>query len=360
MLVNTKKGQIAAFAVIGLVVLLFSLFIASLILVKKPTQDFTETLELFPPEKFVSYCVSQGLQRYFDSDWYIHNRSVERYNGDVYVFTYIKNQGHIPFNYADYENALATHLNRYLDSCIDVSLYEEQGYTALRDAISTSVRILESSVQVDVQTQLNIKKNDLIITKDSFSILQDLPLGKLFRATSIAVNSELAFGTFDQVAYMSTVANQQGNDALILIEKHKPYPHILYDVLLTYKQFEIPLRFAIEGEDVFLDSYIKQDYFTPSTTSCQTPTVCYNGMFADSCLAIGGEMRQTPCETEQARSAEFDSCGQFASGQSWCDISIGVGSRHIRSYCFNGKIYSEPCRDFRQEVCVSENTQAYC
>lgn len=46
-------------------------------------------------------------------------------------------------------------------------------------------------------------------------------------------------------------------------------------------------------------------------------------------------------------------------GESWCayDGTVGfgndvVGSRHFRKLCVNGKELTEPCRDFREEICV--------
>ncbi len=51
-------------------------------------------------------------------------------------------------------------------------------------------------------------------------------------------------------------------------------------------------------------------------------------------------------------------------GESWCafDGLVGfgndvVGSRHFRRICINGKELQEPCRDFREEICV-EGVQA--
>lgn len=53
-------------------------------------------------------------------------------------------------------------------------------------------------------------------------------------------------------------------------------------------------------------------------------------------------------------------------GESWCEykgtsvVGLGseaVGSRHIRKVCFSGEITTEPCADFRNEICLSETIE---
>ncbi len=57
--------------------------------------------------------------------------------------------------------------------------------------------------------------------------------------------------------------------------------------------------------------------------------------------------------------ASPDSGGEKETGESWClyDARVGfgqdvVGSRHYRSLCLNGEEVIEPCKDFREELCV--------
>lgn len=360
-----KRGQVAAFAIVGLIVLVFSILIISIVSQKKTNDNVSETLELFPPEKFVSYCVSQGITKYFSDDWYITNNSVLNNDGSKYLKVYSLQTGHTPLEFSEYEQSIEQSLTQFLENCINMELYEEQGYDATRDAIHPAVTITPQNILVHLDTHMQITKNDLLLDRNEFDVQVDVPLGKLFYAYAQAVNAELETGSFDQVAFMSSSLNQNGDDPLILIEKHKPYPNILYDFEMTYKQFVIPLRIAIEGQDVFADSYIRQSYFTPSKISCMTDFVCYAGVSQEKCLQIDGTYQQSICEDDQTQSqinsqSQFASCGSYNSGESWCDVSIGVGSRHIKSYCFDGIIYDEPCRDFRQEVCVSNDDNAYC
>jgi len=51
--------------------------------------------------------------------------------------------------------------------------------------------------------------------------------------------------------------------------------------------------------------------------------------------------------------------GHRSNGESWCiyegptgDFRDYPGTRHYRHYCFNGEEYVEPCREYREEVCL--------
>ncbi|MEK6904391.1 MAG: hypothetical protein AABW87_02240, partial [Nanoarchaeota archaeon] len=51
--------------------------------------------------------------------------------------------------------------------------------------------------------------------------------------------------------------------------------------------------------------------------------------------------------------------GARLNGESWCvyespvgDFKDYPGTKHYKHYCFQGKEYAEPCRDFREEICV--------
>ncbi len=68
----------------------------------------------------------------------------------------------------------------------------------------------------------------------------------------------------------------------------------------------------------------------------------------------------TSCLDTYQNSASPDSGGTKRSGESWCvyDASVGfgsdvVGSRHYRATCINGEEIVEPCKDYRQEFCIS-------
>ncbi len=48
-------------------------------------------------------------------------------------------------------------------------------------------------------------------------------------------------------------------------------------------------------------------------------------------------------------------------GASWCaGGGRSVGSRFFKQYCLNGEIYTEPCSDYRNEICEQEGNVASC
>lgn len=69
--------------------------------------------------------------------------------------------------------------------------------------------------------------------------------------------------------------------------------------------------------------------------------------------------RSVDCSDVFADTTSPDSGGSKKSGESWCiyEGSVGegrdlVGSRHFRASCVNGEEIIEPCRDFREEICI--------
>ena len=65
------------------------------------------------------------------------------------------------------------------------------------------------------------------------------------------------------------------------------------------------------------------------------------------------------CKDLTTNPASPDSFGEKETGESWClyDARVGfgqdvVGSRHYRSLCLNGEEVVEPCKDYREEICI--------
>ena len=71
------------------------------------------------------------------------------------------------------------------------------------------------------------------------------------------------------------------------------------------------------------------------------------------------------CKQTTTNIASPDSNGVKETGESWClyDARVGfgqdvVGSRHYRSLCLNGEEVVEPCKDFREEICIQGTSGA--
>ena len=70
--------------------------------------------------------------------------------------------------------------------------------------------------------------------------------------------------------------------------------------------------------------------------------------------------RSVDCSSVRKVANSPNSGGKKKVGESWClydkEVGLGrdaVGSRHFRSLCINGEEIPEPCRDFREEICIS-------
>jgi len=62
-------------------------------------------------------------------------------------------------------------------------------------------------------------------------------------------------------------------------------------------------------------------------------------------------------------SCEFEG-KQYKHGETWCADAKGIdlalpGSRHFRMLCYNGEVQTEPCSDFRQEVCLQSEVNDF-
>ena len=75
--------------------------------------------------------------------------------------------------------------------------------------------------------------------------------------------------------------------------------------------------------------------------------------------------RDLSCKKTTESIASPDSTGEKETGEGWClyDARVGfgqdvVGSRHYRALCLNGEEVIEPCKDFREEICVQGSSDA--
>ncbi len=84
-------------------------------------------------------------------------------------------------------------------------------------------------------------------------------------------------------------------------------------------------------------------------------TICRETEGVASCESVNcGDTADFPSNVHDPEMGEFRK-----NGESWCVYENGVGSyldrpgsRHYRHLCINGHELVEPCRDFRQEVCI--------
>jgi hypothetical protein len=54
----------------------------------------------------------------------------------------------------------------------------------------------------------------------------------------------------------------------------------------------------------------------------------------------------------------------YSHGETWCEKGTALknnlpGSRHFRYVCYNGDVTIEPCEDYRQEICISDDIDGF-
>jgi len=295
---------------------------------------------------------------------------------------------------------------------LDLSVFTEQGYGVTSGDIDVKLKIQKEDVLVEVNFPITFSSGDATVSIEDFSSSINFPLDKLFSLAVDITNNEITNGFFDKDEWMI----QHGPK--IVIDKHRPYPHIVY-VLTTFSddlEKNSTFQFAIKGFETVGKEIINR---TGQIAGCCTNSVdnfCYkntpenqcSGVYDNNlecgcneivqtknegCCVIGGFFCQTTseevCNNLDPGESEFIAgdlqCQQSVCfnnncpktflynesayngppkehGESWCvyDAVAGkgfdyVGSRHYLHTCIDGQEIVEECRDFREELCTEQN-----
>ena len=272
----------------------------------------------------------------------------------------------------DMESELEDSIRMALPRCIDLGVFERQGFDVKTGNIDVNVTIGLYRVFIEISYPITLYRDDLELTNTVFSTEIDKPLGLLFERSVEIINEEASGGHFDIIEYM-----QRNDEASV--EKHRPYPDIVYLLELDSYIF----RFAIEGEDT---SAVPGSFSVPEQEGCcynLYDNLCYKNVPLGLCERRGGLYDPNPgcrCPTtdhQEEKTCEGKDCkdclrtydpvtGKISSisrehGESWCvyETPAGggydyVGARHYVHYCIDGIEYVEECRDFREELCTQE------
>jgi len=299
------------------------------------------------------------------------------YNGEEYTYIIINKEN----NYVNdlritkngIEAELASKIQEGLFSCIDFSQFEQQVTKISRGQMTVNVTLGEQHVKISLQMQVDINNNNDLISLDTFSSDIDLALGEIYILVNDIINNELSEKHFNHVKYM------QSNGIRNSVEKHKPYPDIVYEIIKKGDMRDLIFRFAIKGFDTAFYTGSKDSLYTTrlSLGSCIQNDVCYLNTEEADC--DGDWNNRNTCAllqysgNEKCSSSSCEDCTSIDKkhGESWCafESTAGkgfdyVGSRHFRFYCMDGVVYSEDCRDFREEICAEEqlpeSTNAVC
>ncbi|MBI3032459.1 hypothetical protein HYY69_03210 [Candidatus Woesearchaeota archaeon] len=371
-MIKRKKGQITLFIILGLIILL----VVSLTLYLKGEQitaKFDPELgkkvlidqDITPLQQYIESCLTQvadPLVKEIANSGGMFEPVVYRYYQQQKV-NYLcldaaTKENHCENTFLtqqDIEKELSNNINKKLDACIDLNLFKSQGFSIETEEKNTEVTIKDYEISIVLKYPLILKKDNLELQAETFSSTLNLDLGRLIKISNLIVNSELQEGSFDQIEFMKKHSD-------ILINKHKPYPDIIYSV----KSKNLIFNFALQGHDTISD--VGYSYFgaQEQTGCCYNPqdNGCYKNTPAEICKAKQGLYdadNSCSCnepELSETTAAQGKDCKEKKHLQAWCEYEgitdnglDLVGSRHYRHYCVDGKEYVEECRDYREEYC---------
>ena len=313
----------------------------------------------------------------------------------------------------DVEKAIGEQLKSKIISILDFSTYEEQGYAIIKGNVDIDIKFDYETIFIRMNYPLSFQRKDEKTDFTNFSTKITMPIGELYGAAVDIINDEIADGNFNKEEYMLSTGT------IIRIEKYKQYPDIVYVI----KEFvpgindELIFRLAIKGKDTvgkevidYTNAYgcCKDNYddsvfknmeqgdcvgtgVYDSNTNCRADKIikqmvdgCCEVNYQcsltknESCTQIGGifyegdfsckmsNCTNLDCNRTYDRMTNRDTGRKRSNGETWCsyDGRTGkgtdyIGSRQYMHSCINGVEYVEPCRDYREEICVYQWIDPY-
>lgn len=428
-----RKAQMAAFILIGLVLLIgISVFSYMMYIAKKaPTDQYIieqlpETLDKLSLETLISSCIKKTsepqlvkIAKYGGTinpklnEYKLYNHTRYRYLCEQ-MPGYTKCVNRV-ITRESMQKLLEQKITTEMVACVVPALkfYEDRGYEIEANEVSTRVMIGTDEVNVIVTYPLLISKGRSKISVVDHSAKFDYPLGKLYDLAMIIINSENSDGYFDQEDWMYK------HSAEIIIQKHRPYPDIVYKISKYNRKkggWQI-FNFALQGYDKLPElsglgslgtsgQMISSPMATQSNAYDQDLGCCYNEKDGNcfengdksqcsyrnlewrigSCIQGGFEcssLSENKYDNEEGKcyGGSCFSCAETyndgddindpssytgpskSHGESWCVYEgpagngfDAVGSRHYKHVCIDGWEMVEECRDYRDEMCVEERT----
>jgi len=378
-MVTMKKGQITLFIIIGLVLLITATFfivksqsttVSKADLERQETenlplsttnfQDYVEgCMQIVTPKAIKSIALKGGF-----NDW----NSPFVYEKIEYNFICFNNPVDGCVNTVRsrtaIEQELEYNISKGLNRCIDISVFEEQGYGITSKATSNPVDAIigidDISVVFNYHVELDRKGDTETFTQFTQSF--DYPLGVMVDISNLIINHELYEGHFNKDDWMA----KHGD---VLIKKHRPYPHIMYE-LVTWnkvKQENFTYRFALQGQDTISNTGFASIVPSGNTGCCKdSQDLCYANSYENECNLYGGTWSNNECLCEGLTvfgdsCDPCEDCGSIPHNSSWCrtqgPAGYGndyVGARHYKISCIDGNTFVEEARDYREEICANE------
>ncbi|MGM5487593.1 MAG: Ig-like domain-containing protein [Nanobdellota archaeon] len=392
-----KRGQITAFIIVGLVILMSIMLIVFL-----NTDQSSETpspvtnADAQKINIYLKSCleeVTPPLVKTMTTEGGILNGSrLENitYQNTTYPFHTDYRHQHGKVNElitrTTMEKSLNQHIQNDVQRCINLTVFEQNGYQIEEGTPAVTTNIGVKEIFVSLSYPIRLSKFDFSISSEDTSITVDSYLGYFFDLRTQIVNAEIEDRFFDIDKWM-----RYNGDTII--KRARPYPDTVY----SFRRFNEKagalerFKFAVKGfETVEYADHPSDLPINPISGYCLTPDKnCHaNPVDQGACTDAGGlEVQPNPSDEEcrgtsrimdragkaipkplrfleECRFGECRDCPDgHKHGESWCIYEGPVGdgwdqpgSRHYVRKCFDGQIITEPCRDYREEICVENQT----
>lgn len=391
-----KKGQVTVFAIITIVILLtiYLIFLAT-------NEDVTNKLDpnkviqynLFPVSNYIDYCVEKELTPIVQElasnggTLNLSNKDTIKYHNKTFLKLF-KEENYILTNEKVTKEIEPILLNN-LNNCINLSEYEKEGFNITEGNKQLKINIQDNQIVTNLNFPITLSNENKIIEEDTFQSITEIPLGKIIKDANDIINTELK-NNFDLDYYRLT------ND--IEIEKNSIYPTEIYKLTSGKKHLTnyIEFNFAIENIDLTTLKYTNPEYLfekpkQENQGTCEINDMCLEYVTESNCIQNNGSFSITKtCQKENRELNEFNlnellnqpeiikqldvnnesnlictnwtniNTGEIEkgirfNGESWCSNEVGVGGQNFKLSCVKGKVITEPCTDFKEDICA-ENT----
>jgi len=394
-----RKSQITAFIIIG-IILIISAF--ALIYIKSLRSPSGNTLDLLSipnddtsMKQYVEGCIKKvtpgllpeiarngGLSSIKDDQegifiWY-NNDKFRIYCNHVEGLKSCQNAF---VTRQEIEAEIENSLPPLMESCLNFEGFRQKGVKVETGPMNFDVKLGTDDLTVTLDYPITMTIKDNVLKVNNYYARVESHLGFLYDLAVSITNEEIEKGLFDKESWMVD------NNVFVNIEKHRPYPNIVYSLKKadSFLNESLDFRFSIQGQDTSLSVGSSPGYLSSGKDCVNNyDGICFNNVAKESCLEKKGQV--TRCNNEFIVPKKQQDCNghpckpcivngnETSHGSSWCLYdsvqkinSYGlsyVGSRDFLQSCIDGEVVTEDCRDFREELCtqnvVNQKSKGMC
>ena len=248
-----KRGQVTAFAIIGIlvvgVILLLFFYRGELIDKLSMFGDDQKQLEV-KMEGIVQHigeCMEEesilALNLLADNGGVFEPSNVIVYHGIGYRVLVEKNGASHPIVLSSISELFNLEMESRLKKCIMLDAFVDLDMLSVGSEFEVNTEINDDNVKVELYKPITLKKGESERKVENFVKIVNVPLREIIGVVNDVVNTEASGFDFDPLAY--GVASMGYKNVIV----KKPYPNKIYFVDLEDSDYEF--KFAIEGVSRF-------------------------------------------------------------------------------------------------------------